>query len=150
MNAHDSRIPSELSSQRPPKKRPDERWESFADRLIAEAQERGDFDHLPGFGQPSPLIDAPYDEHWWLRDKLKHEQLTNMPPALAIREDVRRTLEQARQINDEPAVRQLLEALNERIHHANQSGRAGPTSTTLPVDIEQFLAENTTGQTNAG
>jgi len=30
-------------------------WESAVDKQIREAQERGDFDHLPGQGKPLPL-----------------------------------------------------------------------------------------------
>lgn len=57
--------------------------EAFTDRVIqvvAEnkiraAIEAGEFDNLPGFGQPSPLIDEPYDPFWWIRSKLRDEQL---------------------------------------------------------------------------
>lgn len=35
-------------------------WESLTDRLIREAQERGDFDDLPGRGRPLRLDENPY------------------------------------------------------------------------------------------
>lgn len=35
----------------------------------------GEFDNLPGFGKPCPAIDEPYDEYWWIRRKLKAEEL---------------------------------------------------------------------------
>ena len=35
-------------------------WESWIDRQIREAQERGDFDNLPGKGQPLDLTPNPY------------------------------------------------------------------------------------------
>ncbi|MCA9237769.1 MAG: DUF1992 domain-containing protein [Planctomycetales bacterium] len=49
-------------------------------RLVAEhkiqaAIEAGDFDRLPGFGKPCALIDQPYDPHWWVRSKLRREEL---------------------------------------------------------------------------
>ena len=118
-----------------------ESWEGYAERLIQEAQLAGEFDHLPGTGKPSPLIDSPYEEMWWIRDKLKREQLIHMPPALQIREDRKLTLEQADRLSHEEAIRALLLALNERIADAMQSGRPGPPSTTLPVDIEGYLAQ---------
>lgn len=37
-----------------------EAWESWVDKLIAEAQERGDFDDLPGHGKPLRIEDAPF------------------------------------------------------------------------------------------
>jgi hypothetical protein len=53
-------------------------------RLVAEnkiraAMEAGQFDHLPGLGKPSPLIDEPYDPLWWIRRKLKSEQIRPNP-----------------------------------------------------------------------
>ncbi len=39
-------------------------WESAVDQQIREAQERGDFDNLPGRGQPLPF--ETWDEEWGL------------------------------------------------------------------------------------
>ncbi|MEX2027433.1 MAG: DUF1992 domain-containing protein [Pirellulaceae bacterium] len=56
-------------------------WESYAEALIRAAQEAGEFDNLPGFGQPIPSIDEPHDENWWVREKLKREGIKlNVPP----------------------------------------------------------------------
>ena len=35
-------------------------WESWIDQLIREAQERGEFENLPGMGQPIDLTPNPY------------------------------------------------------------------------------------------
>jgi DnaJ family protein C protein 28 len=35
-------------------------WESWIDQQIREAQERGDFDNLPGSGKPLDLVSNPY------------------------------------------------------------------------------------------
>jgi hypothetical protein len=56
---------------------------TFTDRALAivaenklrAAIEAGEFGNLPGFGQPSPLIDEPYDPWWWVRSKLRAENL---------------------------------------------------------------------------
>jgi hypothetical protein len=37
-----------------------EAWESWVDKLIVDAQERGDFDDLPGHGKPLRIEDAPF------------------------------------------------------------------------------------------
>jgi hypothetical protein len=37
-----------------------EAWESWVDKLIVDAQERGDFDDLPGHGKPLKIEDAPF------------------------------------------------------------------------------------------
>jgi hypothetical protein len=48
----------------------------IADNKIRAAIEAGEFDSLPGFGQPSKIIDEPYDPYWWIRRKLQREQIT--------------------------------------------------------------------------
>ena len=55
-------------------------WESYAEALIRAAQEEGEFENLPGFGQPIPGIDEPHDDNWWVREKLKREGLKAPPP----------------------------------------------------------------------
>ena len=42
-------------------------YESHIDRQIREAQERGEFDDLPGAGLPRPDRGELYDEDWWIR-----------------------------------------------------------------------------------
>jgi hypothetical protein len=50
-----------------------------AENKLRAAIEAGEFDNLPGFGKPSPLIDEPYDAFWWVRRKLQSEQLPAHP-----------------------------------------------------------------------
>lgn len=50
-----------------------------AENKIRAAIEAGEFDDLPGFGKPSPLIDEPYDAFWWVRRKLRTENLPARP-----------------------------------------------------------------------
>ena len=50
------------------------RYESFQERLIREAIERGEFDGLKGFGKPLPLKN-PHDPDWWIKDKIERERL---------------------------------------------------------------------------
>ena len=47
----------------------------IADNKILAAIEAGEFDNLPGLGKPCALIDMPYDPHWWIRSKMKREQI---------------------------------------------------------------------------
>jgi hypothetical protein len=50
-----------------------------ADNKLRAAIEAGQFDHLSGLGKPCPLIDQPYDPLWWIRQKLRIEQLPARP-----------------------------------------------------------------------
>lgn len=56
----------------------------LVENLIREAQERGELDGLPGLGKPIPDLDAPYDEHWWVRQWIEREGLD---PARELREE---------------------------------------------------------------
>ena len=47
-----------------------------AENKIQAAIRAGEFDNLPGLGKPAAVIDEPYDPNWWIRRKLKREQLT--------------------------------------------------------------------------
>jgi DnaJ homolog subfamily C member 28 len=38
-----------------------DKWEPLIDRLIRESMDRGEFDNLPGSGQPIDLTENPYD-----------------------------------------------------------------------------------------
>jgi hypothetical protein len=51
----------------------------IAENKIRAAIEAGEFDNLPGLGQPAAIFDEPYDPHWWIRRKLKQEALQIMP-----------------------------------------------------------------------
>ena len=116
-------------------------WESFVEQKIREAQEVGKFDDLPGFGRPIPDIDEPYDESWWLKRKVRTENLSILPPALQIRVDVQKTLETVYLLLTEVEVRESIEALNHRIRKANFAVVWGPSPTTMPLDIDAVVAE---------
>ena len=47
----------------------------IAENNIRAAIEAGEFDNLTGFGKPADIMDEPYDPHWWIRRKLRREQL---------------------------------------------------------------------------
>lgn len=96
-------------------------WTSVAEDQIRQAQADGQFDHLPGFGQPIPGIDDPYDENWWVKEKLRREQISALPPALEIARDKERTLAAVVTLTSEMAVRRELSTLNERIRRAHFS-----------------------------
>ncbi|HEX5104153.1 MAG TPA: DUF1992 domain-containing protein [Pirellulaceae bacterium] len=115
-------------------------FDSLAEQRIRAAQAAGEFDNLPGFGQPIPGIDEPHDELWWVKDKLKREQLSALPPALAIRLDVEQTLAQLPSLATEPAVRDEIAALNERIRQASFGVIWGPSVDVTPLDADEIAA----------
>src|SRR6185436_14616026 len=108
---------------------------------IREAQAAGEFENLPGFGKPIPGIDEPYDENWWVKEKLRREQISALPPALEIARDKERTLAALAKLTSEAEVRSQLAALNERIRHAHYGCLWGPPCSTLPVELEEFVSQ---------
>jgi hypothetical protein len=122
------------------RKPPGVTWESWVDRLVREAGERGEFDDLAGAGKPLPDLDQGRDELWWIKGWLRREGLGVTPPTIAIRVDVERVLGALSTMRSEMAVRSALEALNERIRHVNRTAVSGPPSTTMPLDLDRVVA----------
>lgn len=108
--------------------------ESFIDRQIREAQERGEFDNLPGEGKPLRDIDQPYDELWWVRRKLKDEGLSYLPPSLQLRRDVEKARAAIDDARSERQVREIVQEMNTQIRHVNRTLMHGPASTVTLLD----------------
>jgi hypothetical protein len=121
------------------RKPPGATWESWTERLIREAQERGEFDDLPGRGRPIPEIDAPLDDLWWVRKKLRREGLSVVPPVLAVRREREAALERLGRATTEVEVRAIVAAINTRIREVNAKATSGPPSNLVPLDVEEIL-----------
>ncbi len=116
-------------------------WESWIDRQVREATERGEFDDLAGAGQPLANLDRPFDELWWVKSKLSSEGLTYMSPSVALRKEAHDAREMALAAGSEAEARQILAAINEKIRAANRTGIAGPPLMLVPYDIERVISE---------
>ncbi len=117
------------------------RHESLADRQIRLAREAGEFDSLPGQGLPLRGIDDPSDDDWWIKEKLRREQVElELPPALEIRQAKSDLLTLLPTLTDEADVRLRLETLNNRIAYVNRVATSGPPSTTTVINIETTVA----------
>jgi hypothetical protein len=116
-----------------------EKWESFAERQIREAQEAGEFDALEGSGRPLDGLDEPYDEFWWVKRKLRREQLSFVPDAIAIRREAEALLAALAEVPTEEEARALLLELNERIARTNAGTLTGPPTTLAQLDVEDTL-----------
>jgi hypothetical protein len=121
------------------RKPPGVAWESWIDKQIRDATERGEFDDLPGKGQPLPDIDRPRDELWWIRQKLKREEVQFLPPTLQVRKDLDEAREKIRRATNEAEVRAIVAAINDQIRHVNSTVVSGPPSTLMPLDVERVV-----------
>ncbi len=116
-------------------------FETWVDRQIREAEERGAFQDLPGAGKPLENLNRPYDDTWWLKEKMAREGLSFLPPALALRKEIEDALDQASHAPTEAAVRRLLDPVNDKIAEALRRPPAGPPLGRGPVDVEEFLRD---------
>jgi hypothetical protein len=118
-------------------------WESPVDRAIREAQERGDFDNLPGAGKPLDLGDV-NDPDWWVKRLAARENLDMsgaLPGALGLRKEAAGFPESLMDVTSEKNVRDILQDYNRRV----LADRLRPAVGNLPpliartVDVEDMV-----------
>jgi hypothetical protein len=127
-----------------------ERYESWVDRQIREAQERGEFDNLRGAGRPIPGLKGRPDENWWVKGLIEREGIKPpLPPALALRKEVAELSATVAALRDEAAVREIAEDLNARILDLRRRPAGGPPLFVAGVDVEQVVAEWRRGRSRA-
>jgi hypothetical protein len=116
-------------------------YESHIDRQIREAQERGEFDDLPGAGKPLPDHGELYDEDWWIRDLARRERLPGgIPPTLRLRREVEDLPEALPKFRTEESLRRAVADLNTRIERARRGLIEGPATILPPLDPEELVA----------
>ncbi|MYU34252.1 DUF1992 domain-containing protein [Streptomyces sp. SID8358] len=116
-------------------------FESWVDKQIREAEQRGDFSHLPGFGKPLPGLERPYDENWWIKAKLEREGVSVLPPSLALRKEAEDAREEALGARSEREARRILAEVNDRIREALRTPPEGPPLNIRPLDVEAVVAQ---------
>ncbi|MFC4118689.1 DUF1992 domain-containing protein [Nonomuraea zeae] len=117
-------------------------FESWVDRQIREAEERGQFDDLPGAGKPLPGLDRHHDEMWWIKQKLESEGLSMpLPPTLALRKEAEEALAEARGARTEAEARRIVEDVNDKIRKAIRTGLSGPPLNLMPFDADAIVSE---------
>lgn len=121
------------------RKPPDMPFESWVDKQIREAQERGAFDDLPGAGKPIPDLDRPRDDTWWIKQKLRRENMSYLPPVLMLRKEIEDVRRDALEAHTERDVREMVAAINERIVEAIRTPLAGPPLARRPLDVEEIV-----------
>jgi hypothetical protein len=118
------------------------RYRSVVDEQIERAQQRGEFDNLPGKGKPLPGLHGPDDELWWVRGYVEREGLsgdTLLPPELRLRKEVQRLPDLVRELGTEDAVREAVRELNLEIVHWIRNP-SGPNIVLGPVNADRIVA----------
>jgi Domain of unknown function (DUF1992) len=123
-------------------------FQTWVERQIREATERGEFDNLPGAGRPIPDLDEPHDELWWVKRKLRREDLWYLPPTLALRKEAEDALIAVSQAGSEGEVRRIVADINRKILEGNRKAASGPPLNLVPLDVERVVRTWRAGQTS--
>jgi hypothetical protein len=121
------------------RKPPGVSFETWVERQIREATERGEFDNLPGAGKPIADLDKPHDELWWVKQKLRRENLSYLPPTIALRKEAEDALLAASQAASEAQVRRIVADINRKILDGNRKAASGPPLNLMPFDVERVV-----------
>jgi hypothetical protein len=112
---------------------------TWVERQIREAAERGEFDNLPDAGKPIADLDKPHDELWWVKDKLRRENLSYLPPTIALRKEAEDALAAAYEARSEAEARRILADINRKITEGNRKAAEGPPLNLMPFDTERVV-----------
>jgi hypothetical protein len=122
------------------RKPPGTSWETWIDAQIRVAREQGAFDNLPGAGKPLANLDQPYDPLWWVKQLVRREQVSDLPPSLELLRKVERELAALEKLPDEAAVRRQVAALNVEIAKVNATVVEGPPTRLGTLDVDRIVA----------
>ncbi|MFJ7334497.1 DUF1992 domain-containing protein [Streptomyces sp. NPDC101110] len=115
-------------------------FESWVDKQIRDAETRGEFDRLPGAGEPLPPdIESTYDELWWVKRKMAREGFSVLPPALALRKEAEDALDAALAAPSERIVRKIIDEVNVKIRDMMFKPPPGPPLGKKPYDVEDVV-----------
>ncbi|MDT7784248.1 MAG: hypothetical protein QOF58_2667 [Pseudonocardiales bacterium] len=117
-------------------------FESWIDRQIREAQERGEFDDLPSAGKPLPGAGEPLEEDWWLKKKVREEEGTaGLPPSLVLRRQAETARTRALAAKTDDEARAIIEKMNAEILDALRKPLSGPPLNLMPFDVDAVVRE---------
>jgi len=99
-------------------------FQKIAEKRIKEAQERGDFDDLPGHGEPINKI-------------LKNAGC--LPPELQLRKDIRQMEDMLDNIPDEKEKYRQIKKINFKIMQLNMMGKGSPLMGETEIYYKKLL-----------
>jgi hypothetical protein len=107
----------------------------LADLQIRRAIERGEFDDVPGSGQPIDLSDSG-DPDWWFKRLMRREGFVVLPSSIQLRKDDAALDALLDGCSSENEVRRELDDFNRRVIRARYDLSGGPPLVTMPRDVD--------------
>src|SRR5262249_3594412 len=101
------------------RKPPGTSWDTWIEAQIRVAMQEGAFDNLPGAGKPPPNLGQEYDPLWWVKQLIRREQVSILPPSLELLRKVEKELAAIDKLQDEATVRHRVAVLNVEIAKVN-------------------------------
>lgn len=114
-------------------------FQKIVEKRIKEAQERGDFDDLPGHGEPINIED---DRNIPEDLRLVYKILKNadcLPPELQLRKDIRQMEDMLDNIPDEKEKYRQIKKINFKIMQLNMMGKGSPLMGETEVYYKKLL-----------
>lgn len=113
---------------------------TWVDLQVRQAIERGDFDDLPGAGEPIRDLGTQHDPDWWIKKLVERERITGvLPAALQLRKDDAALDARLDELVSEAEVRREVEDFNARVIRARYTPVDGPPLVTMPRDVEESV-----------
>jgi hypothetical protein len=115
--------------------------QSWIDKQIQDAAERGAFDNLPGTGKPLPNRGA-FSTQAWIRQYLEREGVSAeeaLPTPLRLRKESERLAETVHLLDSEQEVRDVVADLNTRIRAFRTLPADGPPMIVRLVNEDEML-----------
>lgn len=107
---------------------------------VKAAMERGEFDDLPGRGEPIRGLGTTHDPEWWVKQLVEREQIAVLPPSLQLRKEDAELDDELDRLGAERDVRARVEEFNERVLDARYRPPEGPPLITMRRDVEETVA----------
>jgi len=101
-------------------------FQKIIEKKIKEAQDKGEFDNLPGSGEPLKIED---DSHVPEDLRLVYKILKNancLPPELQLKKEIRQMEDMLDKIQDEKEMYRQLKRINYKITRLNMLGKGSP------------------------
>lgn len=132
-----------MSEQRKP---PGLDWETWIDRLIRQAQERGDFAANSFHGKPIPGLGERRPDDWFAQRLMAREGVEHLPKTIRVRKNLDLALESIAAAATEDEVRSIVAEINEQILDVNRKAASGPPSNMMPLALDRVLATWSAGR----
>jgi hypothetical protein len=114
-------------------------FQKIIEKRIKEAQERGEFDDLPGRGEPLKIED---DSHIPEDLRLAYKILKNadcLPPELELKKEIRQIEDMLEHIPDEKEKYRQIKRINYKIMQLNMLGKKAPLLEEKQIYYKKFL-----------